>query len=198
MLVLQNAPDMPISIPGLKMSSEEIHTGTAKFDLTLSLKETDSGISGTLEFNTDIFDSRTIVRVIEHYGLVLEAMVASPETPIGRLSMLTAAEEQQLLLRWNDTHRDYLARCATSCLQSRHFARPRPSRAVSRQIELTYGELNARAEQLSRYLLELGVGPGWMITLCIERSPEMLVAILGIWKSASLTSHWTVKIPSAP
>jgi amino acid adenylation domain-containing protein len=185
-LVFQNTPDAPISMPGLKVSSQEVHTGTAKFDLTLSLKETDSGISGTLEFNTDIFDAQTILRMIEHYRLLLEAMVASPEMPIGQLSMLTAAERQQLLLGWNDTHREYPAnRCAHELFTEQARRTPYAVAVVCGDVELTYGMLDARADQLSRHLLELGAGPGSLIALCIERSPEMLIAILGIWKTGA-------------
>ena len=183
-LVLQNTPGAPISMPDLMVSWEEVHTGTAKVDLTLSLQETDAGIRGTLEYNTDLFDAETIGRMVEHYRLLLEAMAATPDLPVGQLPMLTPAEQQLLLLEWNDTHRAYPAnRCVHELFAEQARRAPRAVALICGDVQLTYGELDARAEQLAGYLLDVGIGPGALVAICLERSVEMIIAILGIWKT---------------
>jgi amino acid adenylation domain-containing protein len=183
-LVLENTPGAPVSIPDLHLCWTEVHTGTAKLDLTLSLRQTGSQISGTMEYNSDLFDAETIRLMIERYRVLLDAMAGSPEMPVGQLPMLTSAEQRQLLHDWNDTHRPYPAnRCVHELFEEQAHRSPQAIALICGDVQLTYRELNARAGQLSRYLLETGIGCDSLVAIFMDRSPDVIIAMLAVWKS---------------
>ena len=184
LLVLQNAPRADMEIAGLEVRSEAVHSGTSKFDMTLSVEETSAGLRGTLEYNTDLFEAATIRRMLGHYQRLLEGMVADPGQPISRLPLLTEDERHQLLVEWNNTARDYPAdRCVHQLFEEQVERTPDAVALVFEDQELTYGELNARSNQLAHYLQSQGVGPETLVAICMERSPEMVVGLLGILKA---------------
>ena len=184
LLVLQNAPRADMEIAGLEVRSEAVHSGTSKFDMTLSVEETSAGLRGTLEYNTDLFDAVTIRRMLGHYQRLLEGMVADPGQPISRLPLLTEDERHQLLVEWNNTACDYPAdRCVHQLFEEQVERTPDAVALVFEDQELTYGELNARSNQLAHYLQSQGVGPETLVAICMERSPEMVVGLLGILKA---------------
>ena len=181
---LQNTPSSTLDLPGLRASRLAVDTQTAKFDVSFDLWDSPQGLRVQVEYSTDLFDAATISRRVQHFQTLLEGVVANPEEGISMLSLLTAAERQQLLVEWNDTHADYPE---DSCLhQLFEFQVERTPDAVAVIFEdelLTYQELNARANRLGHYLRALGVGPEVRVGICMERSLEMMVGLLGILKA---------------
>jgi amino acid adenylation domain-containing protein len=184
MFVLQNAPSAALTLPGLTLTPLSRKTATAKFDLTLSLTETASGLQGSFEYNTDLFEAATIERMAGHFQTLLAGIVANPEQSITTLPILTETEHHQLLVEWNDTRVDYLQdRCIHQLFEEQVERTPDAIAVVFEEQQLTYQELNARANQLAHYLQSLGVGPEVLVGICVERSLEMLVGLLGILKA---------------
>ncbi len=163
----------------------ELETGTSKFDLTLLAAETKDGLEGMFEYSTDLFEAETIWRLCGHFGVLLEALVGDPDQPISRLPMLTEADRQQLLVEWNDT--DTVFPEAGLCLHelfTRQAQRtPEAVAVLDGRDAMTYGELDRRSNQLAHHLMELGVGPDVLVGLLVERSAEMMVALLSILKA---------------
>ncbi len=193
MFVLQNAPAagaQPLPATGLRLTPIEAHSGTATFELTLSLTDTPQGLHGALEYSTDLFDAATIERLIGHFRVLLEAAVREPDRPITRLPLLTAEERRLVLETWNATERAYPQAAGVHQLFEAQAARTPeaiaavvPAQAGRPRQTLTYAELDQRAAQLARHLRGLGVGPESLVGLAVERSPEMLVGLLGILKA---------------
>ncbi|WP_152446904.1 non-ribosomal peptide synthetase, partial [Janthinobacterium sp. HH01] len=184
MLMLQNVPQQAVSLHGLTMQEVVTEHATAKFDLTLNLSETERGLQGVFEYNTDLFDASTIERMAGHFTRLLEAIVADPERRIRDLDMLDDAERRQMLVEWNDTARDYRSASMMPALfEERAAASPESVALVYAEEQLTYGELNARANRLAHHLRTLGVGPDVLVGLCVERSLEMVVGLLAILKA---------------
>jgi amino acid adenylation domain-containing protein/thioester reductase-like protein len=184
MFSLENAPSEPFALPGLTFDPLEIDTGIAKFDLTLSMEETQQGLKGRFEYNTDLFDARRMTRTIEHWQNLLEGIVAAPDRRISELPLLSKAERHQLLVEWNDTGAEYsLKHCIHQLFEKQVERSPDAIAAIYKDEQLTYRELNNRANQLARYLKKLGVGPEILVGICVERSLDMLVGLLGILKA---------------
>ncbi|MFN6567973.1 amino acid adenylation domain-containing protein [Dendronalium sp. ChiSLP03b] len=184
MFVLLNAPMSEIELTGLSVSGLPIEITTAKFDLTLSMENTPGGLFGWWEYNTDLFDSSTIERMTGHFLTLLEAIVANPSERISQLPMLTASEQQQLLVEWNDTQVDYPQdKCIHQLFEEQCLSTPDAVAVVFENQQLTYHELNCRANQLAHYLRSLGVKPDVLVGICVERSLEMVVGLLGILKA---------------
>lgn len=180
MLVLQNAPIGKLELPLLSFTPLEMASTTVKFDLSLSLAETETGLQGVWEYNTDLFDASTITRMVEHFQILLAAIVANPQQPITELPLLTSHEQQLLnypnsqlptphsLIHWIETQVE------------------RTPNAIAVEFDnqqLTYKELNHQANQLAHYLQSLGVKPEVLVGICVERSLEMVVGLLGILKA---------------
>nr|QEO74622.1 Beta-ketoacyl synthase [uncultured bacterium] len=185
LFVLQNAPMPRLELPGLELSVMPVGNGTAKFDLTLSLAEESGGLSGSLEYNTDLFDDATIRRMAGHLKTLLEAVAADPVQHLSALPLLTEDERRQTLVEWNATERAYPdARLLLHELfEARAATKPEANAVVFEDERLTYGELNARANQLAHHLRALGVGADSLVGVMMERSPELVVALLGILKA---------------
>ncbi|TBR56985.1 non-ribosomal peptide synthetase [Westiellopsis prolifica IICB1] len=183
MFVLQKTPLEPLELPGLTLTPLDLNNTTSKFDVTLSMVEIESGLTGTWEYNSDLFDATTIHRMIGHFQTLLEAIVANPQLQVSELSLITEAERHQLLVKWNDTQAEYPAKCIHQLFEEQVKRIPDAIALVFENQQLTYRELNIRANQLAHYLQDLGVGPEILVGICLERSVEMLVGILGILKA---------------
>jgi amino acid adenylation domain-containing protein len=184
MFVLQNAPDPAREFEGLTLRSFGVDGGTAKFDLTLSMQEEAEGLRGSLEYNTDLFDAVTVERMLIHFQVLLEGIVADSERRISELPLLNEAERQQLLVEWNDTARDYPNdKCIHDLFEVQVENTPDAVAVVFEDHQLRYKELNHRANQLAHYLARLGVGAETPVGICMERSIELVVALLGILKT---------------
>ncbi|MCG8348800.1 MAG: amino acid adenylation domain-containing protein, partial [Chloroflexales bacterium] len=184
MFVLQDAPLTGLEGQGLQVTPLEIDTGTAKFDLTLYLEQDDAELRGWFNYNTDQFDAATIERMHMHWLTLLEGIVADATQPIAALSLLSEAERRQLLVEWNDTATSAApALCVHHMIEAQAAQRPNAVAVVCEGQELTYGELNRRANQLARYLQRCGVGPEQLVGVCLERSLDSIVALLAIFKA---------------
>ncbi|WP_414584620.1 amino acid adenylation domain-containing protein [Scytonema sp. PCC 10023] len=185
MFALQRNPIMQVQeLDGLTISLQKMDGGVAKFDLTLSMVETEQGLTGMFEYNTDLFDADTIERMAGHFQKLLEGIVANPQQQISQLPLLTEKEQQQLLVEWNDTTFDYPTdKCIHQLFEEQVERTPHAVAVVYENQQLTYAQLNCRANQLAHYLRSLGVGPEVLVGICVERSLSMVVGLLGILKA---------------
>jgi amino acid adenylation domain-containing protein len=192
---LQNAPMEALELPGLTLSPLQfVDTGTTRFDLEFHLwermqnngMEVDSleQISGFVVYSTDLFESATINRMLGHFQTLLEGIVANPEQRIADLPILSAAEHHQLLVEWNNTRADYpKEQCIHQLFEAQVKQTPDAIALVFEDKQLTYRELNIRSNQLAHYLQKQGIGAEVLVGLCVERSIEMVVGMLGILKA---------------
>ncbi len=165
----------------------EVDTGTAKFDLTISLQETSRGLTGMLEYATDLFDASTAERMVEHFEILLQGAAARPDDPIWRLPLLAEHERRHLLVEVNRTRAPFAHERSLSELFAEQVARTPEAPAVEFAGEvLTYRELDARANQLARRLRMLGVGREDRVGICVERSFDMVIGMLGILKAGGV------------
>ncbi|WP_353931426.1 non-ribosomal peptide synthase/polyketide synthase [Okeanomitos corallinicola TIOX110] len=183
---LQNAPISEIELTGLKTNLLPIETATAKFDLTLSIEQTETGLIGGWEYNTDLFDSSTINRMTGHFINLLSAIVENPAAEINQLPILTETEKQQLLIDWNQTETEYPKdKCIHQLFEEQVEKTPDAVAVVFEGKQLTYRELNNKANQLAHYLISLGVKADSLVGICVERSLEMIIGQLGILKAGA-------------
>ncbi|MEG4026654.1 amino acid adenylation domain-containing protein, partial [Microcoleus sp. S13C4] len=151
---------------------------------TLSMENTADGLVAEWEYNSDLFDETTIVRMAEHFQTLLEGIVANSKQAISELPLLTPGERQQLLVEWNNTAKDYpQEKCIHQLFEEQVERTPDAVAVVFAEKQLTYRELNAKANQLANYLRSLGVGSEVLVGICVERSLEMIIGLLGILKA---------------
>jgi len=175
--------DPPLAHSNWRLSHFEIHTGTAKFDLTLELDERPTGLLGHFEYRTDLFEPATIVRMTGHLQTLLAGVVANPEQPIAHLPLLTVQEEQQLNA-WQQTTSYYPRNsCIHQLFEEQARLTPEAVAVVLAEQTLTYRELNERANQLARHLKALGVQTETLVGLGLPRGLPMIVASLAILKA---------------
>ncbi|RKZ71512.1 MAG: non-ribosomal peptide synthetase, partial [Candidatus Parabeggiatoa sp. nov. 1] len=177
-------PLMPILELGWTINQMDIHQGTTKFDLLyLALDEKPEGMTGRIEYNTDLFEEATIARMGGHYQTLLEGIVANPEQRLSDLPLLTAQEQQQLF-DWNNTQTSVPQEaCIHHLFENQVERTPEAVAVVFEDEQLSYRELNCRANQLAHHLITLGVKPETLVGICVERSVEMIVGLLGILKA---------------
>ncbi|WP_341530410.1 amino acid adenylation domain-containing protein [Nostoc sp. UHCC 0302] len=184
MFILQNAPDFVEEVSGLTLRSLEIDHGTSEFDISVSISESEQELSGFWEYNTDLFDAITIQRFIENFQTLLESIVVNPEQNISKLPLLTTKEQEQLLVKWNNTNADYPYDASLHHLFEQQVNRfPDALALISQSEQLTYQQLNQKVNQLAHYLKKLGVTTETIVAICLERSVDMIVAILAILKA---------------
>jgi amino acid adenylation domain-containing protein len=197
MFVLQNAPQGMIELPGLTLTTIVPENSIAQFDLTLSMEETAQGLVGTLEYNTELFENATIMRLAGHFQTLLEGIVKNPDHAIQELPLLTATEHQQLR-NWNDTTTDYsIDECIHYLFEAQVERTPEAIAVVFENQQLTYRALNTKANQLAHYLQTLGVKPEVLVGICVERSLEMVYGLLGILKAGGAYVPVTPDLPVA-
>lgn len=163
---------------------EEPELDVARFDLTLNVAESEQGIEAVLEYNTYLFAAATVKRMLAHWQQVLEMLVQQPEQRVADLSQVTEAERTLLLREWNTTERPSSQDVCVHELFGQQAARqPDAIAVVQEEVQLSYGELDRRANQLAHYLQRHGIGPERLVGLYLERSPQMVVGLLGILKA---------------
>ncbi|HEU4837373.1 MAG TPA: amino acid adenylation domain-containing protein, partial [Pyrinomonadaceae bacterium] len=183
MLMLQNTPQTKIELEGVTLRELDNPTNSTKFDLTLMLAEETDGLRGKLEYNTDLFEPVTIARMAGHFEHVLKAMI-SVTNVIRDIEILSASERQQLLTDWNDTRQLKTGpQLLHQLFEEQAVRRPDAVAVVYEDEQLSYRELNRRANQLARRLRALGIGPEICAGVLLERSSELLIALLGILKA---------------
>jgi len=186
MFILHNRSASSLHLPRLTRKRVDSSRHSAKFDLTLELieNENESGLMGSVEYNTDLFEEATIQRMIGHYLVLLEGIVAKPTQRASKLPLLTHKERHKLLVEWNETQLDYPEDATVHELFEEQVARTPDAIAIRfKENSLTYQELNQRANQLAHYLRALGVKPETPVGISVERVLDMMVALLGVIKA---------------
>ena len=181
---LQNAPMQELELPGLRVRTQEFESLTTRFDLECHVWDVAGGLQGFLFYSTDLFEEATIERLLAHYRKFLEEVVANPDQRVSEIQFLTEDERRKLLFEWNETQhpitRDI---CAHHLFEAQAAKTPSALAIEFAGEQLTYAELNERANRLAHYLRGLGVGPESLVGICIERSNEMLIGLLAILKA---------------
>ncbi|HVF90034.1 MAG TPA: amino acid adenylation domain-containing protein [Blastocatellia bacterium] len=181
---LQSGFDSTLVLPGTTLRYLDIESGTAKFDLTLSMEETDSELRGYFEYNSDLFDPATISRLAGQLITLLNAFVSDPERRISTLEVMTEDERRVILRDWNDTRIEYRdGVCLHELFEDRARISPDLVAAIFEEERITYGEMGRRANRLAQHLLSSGVVSGELIGVCMDRSTDMLLGVLGILKA---------------
>jgi amino acid adenylation domain-containing protein len=201
MFVLQNAPMPAITLTELAVSPVPMEIRRSNFDLTLWMAETADGLSGSLEYNTDLFNRATARRLLEHFQTLLSGITADPDQPLARLPLVRDADRSRLLAGARGPRGAFAdAPCVHHLFEAQVERTPEkvalivpaeepvesmsePTPSLSNATILTYDELNRRANQLAYYLRRQGVGPEVHVGLCVPRSSHMLVAVLAVLKS---------------
>ncbi len=187
MISWQNTDMRTIELPDLAFTPVGGAFDRAKFDLELDLLDDGQVISGALRYATALFDGASIARHCAYLIAILRAMARDEEQPIERIDLLDADERRLLLQTWNATGADYPRhRCVHELVEDRAGQMPEAIALVAGDEQLTYGELNARANRLARYLVKLGVGPDIPVAVCAERSVAMVVALLAVFKAGGV------------
>ncbi|MFN7415110.1 MAG: amino acid adenylation domain-containing protein [Dolichospermum sp.] len=182
---LQNTPQSSSNLSGLIIENMPLPLDVrARFDLEVNYWEIPGGLEGVWCYNSDLFDATTITRIGEHFQTLLQAIVANQEMRISELPLLSPAQRHQLLVEWNDTQVDYPHDLCIHELFEQQVERNPDAVAVAfEEQQLTYDELNCRANQLAHCLRSLGVGADVLVGICVERSLLMIVGLLGILKA---------------
>ncbi|MBU9589636.1 non-ribosomal peptide synthetase [Burkholderia multivorans] len=182
-----HTPKQSPAIPALALEATEGRTPTAKFDLSIEASLHQGVLHARLEYASDLFDHATMERLVGHFQRVLELAAEQPACPIGQLPMLSAAEREQQLVAWNATRTHY-----PDAHEALHHLFERQARSTPQAValvheggQISYGELNGRANQLAHYLQALAIGTDTFVAVCTHRSPDMVVALLGILKAGA-------------
>uniref|UniRef100_UPI0030EDBFDA amino acid adenylation domain-containing protein n=1 Tax=uncultured Maribacter sp. TaxID=431308 RepID=UPI0030EDBFDA len=183
-MALQNNPVSELSFGDLNLKPIEFTQAISKFDLTLNFRETAEGLIGVVEYNTDLFEKDRIERMIRHFKVLVESIITNPAIRISDVEILTSKEKHQLLVEWNDTVADYpKEKCIHQLFEEQVKKTPDNVAVVFEEEELTYRELNEKSNQLAHYLQKKGVKQESLVGICLERSLEMIVGLLGILKA---------------
>ncbi|HSE16459.1 MAG TPA: condensation domain-containing protein, partial [Pyrinomonadaceae bacterium] len=180
---LQNAPQAELTLPGLSWRTMGVDTQTSRFLLSLDLQEVGPEIWGALIYNSELFTEARMKQLLRHYERLLESIVAQPGERIGRLSLLSEEEVATAVGEWTQSHISYQEQNLHELFEAQVAQTPGAVAVVFGDEEVTYEELNERANQLAHRLRELGVGPEVLVGLMVERSVEMMVGLLGILKA---------------
>ncbi len=157
-----------------------------EFDLALDVFDMEEKLDGAIRYNPDLFDKITICRMAEHFRVLLRGLCDGPGKRLSELSILTDFERERLLKGWNNTRAPYPKdQCFHELFEAQAKQNPERVALIYEEQSLSYGELNARSNQVAHYLRRLGVGPGSLVGVCLERSPEVLLATLGVMKSGA-------------
>ncbi|MFI1288116.1 amino acid adenylation domain-containing protein [Streptomyces sp. NPDC020792] len=191
MLTLHNNPTAPFRLPGVRVGTQRVDTGVSKFDLLFSLRESytadgrPGGVEGFVEYSGDLFDGPTAERIAASFVRVLEGVVAEPARPVSKVDVLDPVARHELLVTRNATEHQVPAASLPALFQAKVAERPDAPALVCGDEELTYAELNARANRLARLLIGRGIGPEHIVGLALPRSVELIVGLLAVLKSGA-------------
>ncbi|SNT45953.1 non-ribosomal peptide synthase/polyketide synthase [Actinacidiphila glaucinigra] len=191
MLTLQNNTQARVELPGLAIETLPTGDGPAKFDLDVELNEhltdsgTPAGLHGAITYATDLFDHHTASGIGERFLRVLQAVTAHPSVLVSRIDILSPAEHHRVLVEWNDTTRQLPQTTVTELFETQVTRTPSAPAVVFDGAEVSYAELNARANRLARLLVEHGAQPEQLVALALPRSVDLIVAILAVHKAGA-------------
>jgi natural product biosynthesis luciferase-like monooxygenase protein/amino acid adenylation domain-containing protein/FkbM family methyltransferase len=184
MFLLDESPLRAMRLPGLELAPVRADARTSLFDLTLGVENREDGLTARIEYATDLFDAATVERMVEHFRVLLAGIAAAPDARLSALPLLPAAERVRVVDGWNATAEVYPAELCLHDLFAASAARTPDAPAVSwTDGSLSYAALDARSNRLARHLRARGVGPDARVGICLERGPEMMVAVLGVLKA---------------
>ena len=187
MFVLQNTPLQAVDLPGLSLIPVEVDTATTHFDLTMHFADTAQGFLGTLTYNTDLFEAATVARMLTHFESLLEVIAEAPERRLSDLPLLSEAEQHNILVTFNDTKADKLGdACIPQLFEAQVERTPAAIAVVLDDQQLSYEELNHRANQLANHLRLLGVKPETPVAMCLKHSVDMVIGLLAILKAGGV------------
>lgn len=186
MLVVEESAWRHLELAGCRCAPLPVHNGTSKFDFSLYVIDHPEGFRLVLEYNSDLFEAETAARLLAHYERLLAGAVADPEARVCDLPLLSVAEQQEILRRWNETCEENGDTAPTPSLFEAQVERAPDAIAIRfKEEELTYRELNARANRLAHHLTSEGAGAGVLVAICLERSLELVIAMLAIMKAGA-------------
>ncbi|MFY2562031.1 amino acid adenylation domain-containing protein, partial [Corallococcus terminator] len=196
-MVLLNTPPMELATPGLSFEHVDVDSGTSKFDFTLMLRETPTGLTGTLEYRTDLYEPASAERLVAHLQRLLEGAIANPLQRVSGLPLVSDADRRLVLEAWNTSVTGPRWEvCAHELVEAQAARTPEAVAVVFEGQRLTYAQLERRANQLAWHLGAAGVGAGDRVGLCMERSLEQLVGVLGILKAGAAYVPLDPKYPA--
>src|SRR5579875_172087 len=196
-LVLQNAGSQELRLEGLAIAEDHPVRTVAKYEMALDLTETASGLRGYVEYACDLFDEATIRRFAEHFRGALQSLAAGTGEPVSRALLLSAEERIQVLVEWNRTEAEYRReKCLQEFFEEQAARTPAAVALRHKGERISYGDLERRANQLGRYLRELGIGAEKGVGICLERGPQMIVAMLGALKAGGFYVPIDPKYPA--
>ena len=194
--VLFSAKSLLLPLNNFSHAVPSVAVQNIECDLHLSIEECTFGLLISLMYDSDLFESATIRRMLSHFQTLLNGLVARPELPVSALPILAESDRRQILLEWNNTAADYPHDCCVHQLVERQVGHTPTAIAVEYKGEiLTYEELNARANQLARYLQRLGVGPEVPVGICLDRSFDLAITLLAVLKSGGVCVPLDPKYP---
>ena len=180
---LELSQEEKLEMPGLTITTLEVENGGSQFDLSIHLREGENGLSGHFEYDTDLFYAETIDRMIGHFQKLIESVTLDPNQSISSLPILTDQEQSQLIFEWNKTLSQYPSDLCMVDLFEQQVNRIPTSTAVRLEDnQLSYNELNEKANQFARRLRSSGVEKGMHVGICLEPSIDMLISLLGVMK----------------
>jgi amino acid adenylation domain-containing protein len=185
LFTFQNQLPAELSLPGIRSDAIDCDSGGAKYDLSLALGERNGRLSGFVEYRTDLFARDTIARMIEQFIGLLKAIVADPRRPIVRLPMLSEKQNRRLLVEWNRTRAILPKACVHQLFETQAKLTPSALALECGTERLTYDRLNRRANRLAGYLKKLGAGRNRIVAICLERSVDLVVALLAVLKTGA-------------
>ncbi len=184
MFVFDNAPIPTLELPHLTIQPLVAESGTSKFDLTLAITEDNEGLELAIEYSTDLFEAETIRHMLEHYQIILCAALADPDMLVAEMPLLSEAERQRLLVQWNTTEVAYPGEyCLHQLFEHQVIRQPGAVAMICGEEQMTYQELNDRANHVAHHLRSYGIGPNVVVGICVERSLELVIGLLGILKA---------------
>ena len=187
MFLLQNTPLQAMELPGLSLIPVEVDTATTHFDLTMHFADTAQGLLGTLTYNTDLFEAATVARMLTHFEALLRVIADAPERRLSELPLLSEAERRNILITFNDTKADKAGdTCIPQLFEAQVERTPAAIAVVLDDQQLSYEELNHRANQLANHLRLLGVKPETPVAMCLKHSVDMVIGLLAILKAGGV------------
>lgn len=186
MFGLHNTPPLKPELSGLNLTPIEMNTGTSRFDMEVLVRENEDGLGVLAEYSTDLFDESTIERFIERFEVLLRGIVKNPEENISVLPILTEAEQKLIVDEFNDTAKEFPTdKCVHQLFEDQAKITPDATAVVYKEQQLTYHELNQKANSIAHRLQEFNIGPECLVGLCVDRSVEMVAGVYGILKTGA-------------
>jgi amino acid adenylation domain-containing protein/non-ribosomal peptide synthase protein (TIGR01720 family) len=185
MFMMQNLPRGSQDVSDITIEELKVENGLSQFELTLALTEVDDGLNASLEYNTDLFEEETMRRLADHFVRVVQSVLNEPQQPLSHISLIAPEDEQKITREWNATQRELPRMAIHHLIEVQAEDQPEKVAVVSGDVQMTYGELNDKANRIAAYLQQKGLGKGDRVGLSLRRSPDLIAALLGILKSGA-------------